>query len=65
MMINGKYLTCERYAGRVYPGWRVSGRVDFSNFFNAVIDRAAFKSIKGYIDFARTAPDAKIIAGGG
>jgi len=38
---------------------------DFSNFFNAVIDRAAFKSIKGYIDFARNAPDAKIIAGGG
>jgi 1-pyrroline-5-carboxylate dehydrogenase len=38
---------------------------DFSNFFNAVIDKAAYRTIKEYIDFARTAPDAKIIAGGG
>ena len=38
---------------------------DFTNFFNAVIDKSAFKTIKGYIDFARSAPDAKILAGGG
>jgi 1-pyrroline-5-carboxylate dehydrogenase len=37
---------------------------DFSNFFNAVIDKAAFESIKGYIDYAAAAPDAKILAGG-
>jgi 1-pyrroline-5-carboxylate dehydrogenase len=37
---------------------------DFSNFFNAVIDKGAFKTIKEFIDFAKTAPDAKILAGG-
>jgi 1-pyrroline-5-carboxylate dehydrogenase len=37
---------------------------DFSNFVNAVIDRAAFDKIAGYIEFARQAPDAEIIAGG-
>ena len=38
---------------------------DFSNFVNAVIDKNAFENIKSYIDFAKSAPDAKIIAGGG
>ncbi|OGS11537.1 MAG: 1-pyrroline-5-carboxylate dehydrogenase [Elusimicrobia bacterium RIFOXYA12_FULL_57_11] len=38
---------------------------DFTNFCNAVIDKAAFKNIKEYIDFAKAAPDAKIITGGG
>lgn len=38
---------------------------DFSNFVNAVIDERAFDKHKAYIDFARSAPDAKIIAGGG
>jgi len=38
---------------------------DFTHFINAVIDRAAFESIKGYIDFARDSSDAEIIAGGG
>ncbi len=38
---------------------------DFTNFMNAVIDKSAFNTIKGYIDFTRFAPDAKIIAGGG
>jgi 1-pyrroline-5-carboxylate dehydrogenase len=37
---------------------------DYTNFVNAVIDRNAFDSIKGYIDFARKAKDAKIIIGG-
>ena len=37
---------------------------DFKNFMNAVIDEAAFDSIMSYIDFAKTATDAKIIAGG-
>jgi 1-pyrroline-5-carboxylate dehydrogenase len=37
---------------------------DFSNFFNAVIDRKAFDRIKGYLDRARKTSDAKIIAGG-
>ncbi|MBU0743675.1 L-glutamate gamma-semialdehyde dehydrogenase [bacterium] len=39
---------------------------DFSNFMAAVIDRAAFENIKGYIDTARKRNSgAKIIAGGG
>ena len=38
---------------------------DFSNFMNAVIDERSFKKISGFIEFARKAPDAKIIAGGG
>jgi 1-pyrroline-5-carboxylate dehydrogenase len=37
---------------------------DFRNFFNAVIDEAAFDSTMKYIDLARNAPDAQIIAGG-
>jgi 1-pyrroline-5-carboxylate dehydrogenase len=38
---------------------------DFTNFMSAVIDKGAFVSIKGYIDFARTSPDAEILCGGG
>lgn len=38
---------------------------DFSNFFSAVIDKAAFASITEYIDYAKNADDAEIIIGGG
>lgn len=37
---------------------------DFSTFMNAVIDESAFDNIVSYIDEARTAHDAEIIAGG-
>ncbi len=37
---------------------------DFTNFMNAIIDKNAYDSIKIYIDYAKTASDAKIIAGG-
>jgi len=37
---------------------------DFTNFMNAIIDKNAYDSIKVYIDYAKTASDAKIIAGG-
>jgi len=37
---------------------------DFTNFVGAVIDKAAFDSIKEYIDFARASSDAEIVAGG-
>jgi 1-pyrroline-5-carboxylate dehydrogenase len=37
---------------------------DFSNFVNAVIDETAFNKITAYIDAAKTADDAIIIAGG-
>lgn len=46
-------------------GIKMGPAEDFSNFFNAVIDKGAYRTIKGYIDFARTAPDAEILAGGG
>jgi 1-pyrroline-5-carboxylate dehydrogenase len=38
--------------------------MDFRNFMNAVIDKAAFESIKGYINYAKRSPQAKILAGG-
>lgn len=37
---------------------------DFRNFFNAVIDEASFDATMKYIEMARSAPDAEIIAGG-
>jgi 1-pyrroline-5-carboxylate dehydrogenase len=37
---------------------------DFTNFMAAVIDKAAFNSIKSYIDYAKESKDAEIITGG-
>jgi len=37
---------------------------DFSNFVGAVIDERAFKKISGYVTHAKSASDAKIVAGG-
>ena len=37
---------------------------DFSNFMNAVIDKSAFDSITGFIDFANNSKDAQILTGG-
>ncbi len=37
---------------------------DFTTFMGAVIDRAAFQSIKAYIDYARQSDEMEIIAGG-
>ena len=38
---------------------------DFTNFMSAVIDKAAFETIKGYIEFAKRSNEAEIITGGG
>jgi len=38
---------------------------DFTNFMCAVIDSAAFKTINGYIEFAKKSRDAEILTGGG
>jgi len=38
--------------------------MDFGNFMAAVIDRKAFTDITGYIEHARTSPDAEILCGG-
>lgn len=37
---------------------------DFTNFMSAVIDRAAFKSITEYIDYAKESDEAEFITGG-
>jgi 1-pyrroline-5-carboxylate dehydrogenase len=38
---------------------------DFRVFVGAVIDRGAFQTIRGYLDFARSSPEATFLAGGG
>jgi 1-pyrroline-5-carboxylate dehydrogenase len=38
---------------------------DFTNFVNALIDKAAFEKVRSYMEFARNSPEAEIIAGGG
>jgi 1-pyrroline-5-carboxylate dehydrogenase len=38
---------------------------DFTNFFNAVIDKSAFATITEFIDYAKDAKDAEVIIGGG
>ncbi len=37
---------------------------DFCNFVNAVIDEKAFKNITGYIEKAKSSPEAEIVTGG-
>jgi 1-pyrroline-5-carboxylate dehydrogenase len=37
---------------------------DFRNFMGAVIDKAAFDKISGYIQRAQASPDAEVLAGG-
>jgi 1-pyrroline-5-carboxylate dehydrogenase len=37
---------------------------DFRNFMGAVIDKAAFESIKEYVEYARASSEAEVIAGG-
>ena len=37
---------------------------DFTNFMGAVIDKAAYESIKEYIDYAKASPEAQILHGG-
>jgi 1-pyrroline-5-carboxylate dehydrogenase len=38
--------------------------MNFRSFMSAVIDKAAFESIKGYINYAKRSPYAQVIAGG-
>ena len=38
---------------------------DFKNFIGAVIDKKAFETITGYIEFAKDSADMEIICGGG
>ena len=50
----------EQDIARIKPG----PTDDFGNFFNAVIDKAAFASITEFIDYAKESKDAEIIIGG-
>ena len=43
---------------------KVGDVCDFSNFMNGVIDKAAFKTIAEYIDFAKHDPSMEILSGG-
>ena len=43
---------------------KVGDVCDFRNFMGAVIDRAAFKTISEYIDFAKRDPNMEILCGG-
>ena len=44
---------------------RLGDVADFTNFMGAVIDRAAFENIRGYIEHARGSADAELLRGGG
>lgn len=37
---------------------------DFTNFVNAVIDKGAFNTIRGYIEYAKESSDCEILVGG-
>ena len=50
----------EAEVGRI----KVGPVTDFRNFVNAVIDKASFDNIKGYIEHAKAAEDAEVIIGG-
>jgi 1-pyrroline-5-carboxylate dehydrogenase len=43
---------------------KMGSPLDFRNFMTAVIDQNAFKDHKGYIDYAKASPEAKILCGG-
>ena len=45
-------------------GLQMGSPEDFSNFMCAVIDKHAYTSIKGYVDFAREDSEHEIVAGG-
>ena len=44
---------------------KIGSPKDFSNFMNAVIDKASFDTISSYIDYAKNHETAEIISGGG
>jgi len=44
---------------------RMGDVCDFRTFMGAVIDKNAFQTVSGYIDFAKSSPDFEILCGGG
>ena len=55
---------CERLAD-LTASLRYGDIEDFGNFMGTVIDRAAFERIGDFVERARAAPEASILAGGG
>lgn len=53
-----------KYIGQDLQDIKMGSPEDFSNFFNAVIDKRSFDKISNYIDQARQDPNAEIIFGG-
>jgi 1-pyrroline-5-carboxylate dehydrogenase len=53
----------DRLAGMATEA-RVGDVSDFRTFMGAVIDRTAYEKIAGYIEFARSSPEAEIVIGG-
>ncbi len=45
-------------------GIRMGDVADFRNFMGAVIDEAAFRKIRGYLDLAKSSPETRVLAGG-
>lgn len=43
---------------------KVGDVCDFTNYVNAVIDKSAFESISGYVEFAKNDPNMEIVCGG-
>ena len=54
----------KQYVGEMLSTIKVGDVTDFTNFVNAVIDKASFDNCKGYIDRAKAASDAEVIFGG-
>ncbi len=44
---------------------KIGNPEDFSNFVNALIDKAAFEKVRGYLEYIKNSAEAKIIVGGG
>jgi len=49
---------------KLADGIRVGDVADFRTFMGAVIDRAAFDKVAGYIAYARSSPEAEVAIGG-
>jgi 1-pyrroline-5-carboxylate dehydrogenase len=50
--------------GKDLAAIRMGSPEDFTNFVNAVIDKASFNKLSGYIEEAKKSPDADVIFGG-
>lgn len=59
-----QWLEIQKYLLEDLASFKMGPTEDFKCFINAVIDEKAFDKIASYIDFAKAASNAKIIAGG-